>query len=174
MKNMEMCITKDILKANAANLFAALDEINSLQWGPSEIAEAPTLRYINRDPEQGICLEYEYGYKRFGAYRWKEHPANIDMGFEKENPPKELTQKLTALLERLNTQPEIVELLMNGEYSSYRDTFVFEIVTASQATEMYHDGYTTSYELRLKRSGRVSQTKPKTHRHSYLTAYNMD
>ena len=169
-----MTITKELLKANAANLFATLDEINSLQWGQNEITEAPALRYINCDPEQGICLEYKSGHRRFGAYRWNDHLANIDMDFEEENPPKELIDKLIALLERLHTQPEIVKLLMESEYNNYRDTFVFEIVTATRPTEMYQDGYTTSYELRLNRSGRVSQTKPRTDRDSYLVAYNMD
>ena len=169
-----MTITKEMLKVNAKNLFETLDEINSLQWGPSEITTAPTLRYINRDPEQGICLEYEFGYMRMGAYRWNEHPATICSDFENENPPKELVEKLLALLERLRTQPEIIYLLMNGEYSSYRDTFTYEVVLEARATEMYQDGMTKSYELRLNRAGRVSQTKPRTHHHSYLVAHNID
>lgn len=169
-----MTITKEMLKANATTLFKTLDEIKALQWGPSKITEAPTLRYINRDPEQGICLEYEFGYTRVGVYRWAEHHGTICSDFEKENPSKELVEKLLALLERLHGQPEIVHLLMEGEYSSYKDSFTFEIVTKSRPTEMGQDGLTESYELRLSRAGRVSQTKPRTHRHSYLAAYNID
>ena len=169
-----MKITKEMLKANAATLFSTLDEINSLQWGPGQITTTPILRYINRDKDQGICLEYEHRYARMGAYRWNEHPAGICSDLENENPPKELTDGLLALLERLHGQPEIVELLMEGEYSEYKDTFTFEIITKSRPTEMYQDGMTESYELRLNRAGRVSQTKPRTSRNSYLVAYNMD
>ena len=63
---------------------------------------------------------------------------------------------------------------MEGEYSSYKDTFTFEVITKSRPTEMYKDGLTESYELRLSRAGRVSQTKPVTRRNSYLVAYNID
>ena len=173
-KNQEIIITKEMLKANAKNLFNTLDEINSLQWGPGQTTTAPTLRYINRDEDQGICLEYEYGYKRMGAYRWKEYPAGIDMQLENENPPKELTDRLLRLLERLHLQPEIVKLLIDGEYDSYKEVFSFEIIIRARATEMYQDGMTESYELRLNRAGRVSQTKPRIHRYSYLVAYNID
>jgi hypothetical protein len=149
-----MTITKETLKANAATIFETLDEIETLHYSGT----MPVLRYINRDRDQGICLEYDYMSKRIGAYRWKDGSATIDIDFKELNPPQELVDKLCALLERLYTQPEIVELLMEGEYNSYRDVFSYEIITDCRATEMYQDGYTASYELRVNRAGRVSQS----------------